>query len=249
MQAAVVAAPHDVRLADVPVPVPGPGEALIRVKAVGLCGSDLQYYAQGRIGDLKFASGHILGHEVAGVAARLNIPLVDCQGFPVKTLCSQPFETAVESVIARGRAMQERGIHPELEIFDSGMIPAALRLLKEGLLNEPLHFNLVLGVPGGAAGTLKNLMHMVESLPSGCTWTASGIGAAQLPLTTAAILLGGNVRVGLEDNIYYRRGMLTEGNAPLVARAARLAAELGRPLATPDDARRILHLAARPVTS
>ncbi|HLA86847.1 MAG TPA: 3-keto-5-aminohexanoate cleavage protein [Anaerolineales bacterium] len=143
------------------------------------------------------------------------------------------------------KAIQARGIHPELEIFDSGMIPSAMRLLKEGLLNEPLHFNLVLGVPGGAAGTIKNLMHMVESLPAGSTWTTSGIGAAQLPLTTAAILLGGNVRVGLEDNIYYTRGVLSEGNAPLVARAARLAKELGRPPATPDEARRILHLKPR----
>lgn len=143
------------------------------------------------------------------------------------------------------KAMQARGIHPELEIFDTGMIPAAMRLLKDGLLNEPLHFNFVLGVPGGAAGTLKNLMHMVESIPQESTWTVSGIGAAQLPLTTAAILLGGNVRVGLEDNIYYSRGVLSEGNAPLVARAARLTKELGHAIATPDEARRILHLKSR----
>lgn len=140
------------------------------------------------------------------------------------------------------RAMLEKNIRPELEIFDSGMIANALRLLKEGLLREPLHFNFVLGVPGGAAGTLKNLMHMVESVPPSSTWCASGIGAAQLPLTTMAILLGGHVRVGLEDNIYYRRGELSQGNAPLVARAVRLAGELGRPLATPNEARRILNL-------
>ncbi len=140
------------------------------------------------------------------------------------------------------RAMLEKNIRPELEIFDSGMIANALRLFKEGLLLEPLHFNFVLGVPGGAAGTLKNLMHMVESVPPSSTWCASGIGAAQLPLTTMAILLGGHVRVGLEDNIYYRRGELSQGNAPLVARAVRLAGELGRPLATPNEARRILNL-------
>ncbi len=152
------------------------------------------------------------------------------------------FSNPMPMVREFARAMQARGIRPELEIFDTGMIPSALRLLKEGLLSEPLHFDLVLGVPGGAAGTIKNLLHMVESLPPGCTWTASGIGAAQLPITTAAILLGGHVRVGLEDNIYYRRGVLTEGNAPLVARAARLAHELGRPPASPQEARRILHL-------
>ncbi len=140
------------------------------------------------------------------------------------------------------RAMLEKNIRPELEIFDSGMIANALRLFKEGLLLEPLHFNFVLGVPGGAAGTLKNLMHMVESVPPSSTWCASGIGAAQLPLTTMAIILGGHVRVGLEDNIYYRRGELSQGNAPLVARVFRLAGELGRPLATPNEARRILNL-------
>ena len=143
------------------------------------------------------------------------------------------------------KVMQARHIRPELEIFDSGMIPSAMRLLKEGLLNEPLHFNLVLGVPGGAAGTIKNLLHMVECLPPNCTWTVSGIGAAQLPLTTMAIMLGGHVRVGLEDNIYYQRGVLSQGNAPLVERTARLAKELGRPLASPDEARRILHLENR----
>ena len=143
------------------------------------------------------------------------------------------------------KAMQTRGIRPEIEVFDSGMIPAAMRLLKEGLLGEPLHFNFVLGVPGGAAGTIKNLLHMVESIPQGSTWTASGIGAAQLPLATTAILLGGNVRVGLEDNIYYSRGVLSEGNAPLVARAVRLAKELGRVAAAPDEARRILHIKPR----
>jgi 3-keto-5-aminohexanoate cleavage enzyme len=140
------------------------------------------------------------------------------------------------------RTMLERNIRPEIEVFDSGMIPAALRLLKEGLLREPLHFNFVLGVPGAAAGTVKNLLHMVESIPPGSTWTVSGIGAAQLPLATTALILGGNVRVGLEDNIYYQRGMLTEGNAPLVARVVRIAKELGRGVATPDEARKILHI-------
>ena len=152
------------------------------------------------------------------------------------------FSNPMPMVREFARAMQARGIRPELEIFDTGMIPAGLRLLKEGLLSEPLHFDFVLGVPGGAAGTLKNLLHMVESIPPGSTWTASGIGAAQLPVTTAALLLGGHVRVGLEDNIYYKKGVLSEGNTPLVARAVRLANELGRPPATPDEARRILHL-------
>ena len=140
------------------------------------------------------------------------------------------------------QAMRQQSVTPEIEIFDSGMIPAALRLVKEGLLTEPLHFDLVLGVPGGAAGTPKNLLHLVESLPIGSTWTVAGIGAAQLPLAVMAIILGGHVRVGLEDNIYYKRGVLSEGNAPLVSRVVRLADELDRPVATPTEARRILRL-------
>jgi 3-keto-5-aminohexanoate cleavage enzyme len=140
------------------------------------------------------------------------------------------------------RAIAEQGIKPEIEIFDSGMIATALRLVKEGLLTPPMHFDLVMGVPGGIAGTLKNLMHLAESLPPDSTWSVAGIAAAQLPLATMAILMGGHVRVGLEDNIYYTRGVLCEGNAPLVARVVRLANELGRPVATPTEARRILGL-------
>ncbi len=155
------------------------------------------------------------------------------------------FHNAMPMVRGFAQVMKTLGIRPELEVFDTGMIPASLRLVKEGLLCEPLHFDLVLGVPGGAAGTIKNLLHMVESLPPHSTWTASGIGAAQLPITTAAILLGGHVRVGLEDNIYYQHGMLSQGNAPLVARAARLIKELGRQPASPLEARQIFHLVGK----
>ena len=140
------------------------------------------------------------------------------------------------------RAMAEQGIKPEIEIFDSGMIATALRLVKEGLLIPPLHFDLVMGVPGGIAGTVKNLLHLAESLPPDSTWSVAGIAAAQLPLATMAILIGGHVRVGLEDNIYYTRGVLSEGNAPLVARMVRLANELGRPIASPAQARRTLRV-------
>jgi 3-keto-5-aminohexanoate cleavage enzyme len=140
------------------------------------------------------------------------------------------------------RAMAEQGIKPEIEIFDSGMIATALRLVKEGLLIPPLHFDLVMGVPGGIAGTVKNLVHLAESLPPDSTWSVAGIAAAQLPLATMAIVMGGHVRVGLEDNIYYTRGVLSEGNAPLVARMVRLANELGRPIAAPAQARSTLRV-------
>ncbi len=140
------------------------------------------------------------------------------------------------------QAMQEHGVKPELEIFDAGMIANALRLRDNGLVSEPLHFDLVLGVPGGMPATVRNLVYLVESLPPGASWSAAGIGRAQTLLAAAAIAMGGHARVGFEDNIYYRRGELATSNAQLAARVSRLANELGRPVASPADARRILGL-------
>lgn len=140
------------------------------------------------------------------------------------------------------RTMVSLGVKPEIEAFDSGMIQNALVLVKEGILEPPLHFDFVLGVPGGMPGTPEALMYMRSILPVGSTWTVAGIGRAELPLAAMAIILGGHVRVGFEDNIYYKRGQLAEDNAQLVARIARLANELGREVATPEEARRILNL-------
>lgn len=123
------------------------------------------------------------------------------------------------------------------------MLATARRWLAKGLLPSPAHFDFVLGVPGGMAGTPKALMYLVSELPAGATWTATGIGAVQLPMATLAILLGGHVRVGFEDNIYYRKGELAVSNAQLVSRVARIAHELERPVASPQEARRILGLA------
>lgn len=143
------------------------------------------------------------------------------------------------------RAIQEHGVKPELEIFDTGMITTASRWLQKGLLKGPLHVDFVLGVPGGMAGTPQALLYMIQQLPAGSTWTVAGIGAAQLPLGTMAILLGGHVRVGFEDNVYYRKGELASSNAQLVARIARISLELNRPVATTDQARAILGISHR----
>ena len=140
------------------------------------------------------------------------------------------------------RAMQEHGVKPELEIFDSGMITTAKRWLKKGLLQGPQHFDFVLGIAGGMAGTPQALLYMIEQLPAGSSWTVAGIGGAQLTLGTMAILLGGHVRAGFEDNIFYRKGELAGSNAQLVARIARISLELNRPVATPNEARVILGL-------
>ena len=144
-----------------------------------------------------------------------------------------------------GRAIKEHGARPEIEVFDVGMIQNALNLVKRGIVREPLHFDFVMGVPGAIPGTPKNLLHLVESIPEGSTWTVAGIGRAELPLAVMSILMGGHVRVGFEDNIFYSKGVLAESNAQLVERVVRIAGELGREVATPDEAREIFGISKR----
>ncbi|HEY4441707.1 MAG TPA: 3-keto-5-aminohexanoate cleavage protein [Candidatus Elarobacter sp.] len=143
--------------------------------------------------------------------------------------------------IMRGIAAEiaRHGVIPELEIFDLGHLANAKRLAAEGAIRLPAHVDFVLGVPGALEGTVENLVDCVRALPAGCTWSAAGIGRQQLALAAVAIAMGGHVRVGLEDNLYYSRGRLAR-NEELVARVARLAAELGREVATPDQARAVL---------
>jgi 3-keto-5-aminohexanoate cleavage enzyme len=140
--------------------------------------------------------------------------------------------------------MQALGVRPEFEIFEAGQIDNALRLVKQlGPAGPLMHWDFVLGVPGSMSGEPRNLTFLVDRIPAeGSTWTATGIGRWHLPVTMTSLALGGNVRLGFEDNIYYHRGALAESNAQLVARVARLAAEWGRGCATPDEARTILHL-------
>lgn len=137
--------------------------------------------------------------------------------------------------------MSQNNIKPELEAFDLGMIDNARLLLKEGVLKGPLHFNLVMNVRGSVAGTPRNLLHMVESLPEGSTYTVSGIGPSQVTMLTMSILLGGHTRTGLEDSLLYAKGVPAT-NVMLVERVVRIAKEIGREIATPDEAREILGL-------
>ncbi|GAB4300883.1 MAG: 3-keto-5-aminohexanoate cleavage protein [Myxococcota bacterium] len=139
--------------------------------------------------------------------------------------------------------MVKIGTIPELECFDLGHIHNAEILIKEGRLRGHCHFDLVLGVPGAMNGSADSLFKMVSSLPAGATWTVAGVGRFELPLACVALGMGGHVRVGLEDNIFYRKGELSKGNAPLVERIVRIARELGREPAAPDEAREMLGIA------
>lgn len=136
---------------------------------------------------------------------------------------------------------RETGVKPEIEVFETGMIANALFLQKKGYLQAPLHFDFVLGAPGSMPGTIKNLQFLSESIAAGSTWTVAGIGKAEIPLSAAAIVMGGHVRVGLEDNLYMPDGSLAS-NHLLVGKIVRIAREIGREVATPDEARSILGL-------
>lgn len=138
--------------------------------------------------------------------------------------------------------MQAHGVKPEIECFDSGFIETAKRFIERGLIQPPYWFQMVLGVRGGAPATVEQLAHMVRQLPAGSLWSVCAIGRHQLPMNVAALVMGGHVRTGLEDNIYYSYRVLAEGNAPLVARIVRIARELGREPATPSEARQLLGL-------
>lgn len=136
-------------------------------------------------------------------------------------------------------------ITPEIEVFDTAMIDTALRLCDEGLLELPLHFDFVLGVPGAMGASKRNLEFLVESIPDGSTWSVAGMGRHELPLAAMAIEMGGHVRVGLEDNIYLKKGVLAKGSYELVEAVVERARKAGRRLASVKEARKALKVAPR----
>lgn len=152
------------------------------------------------------------------------------------------FVNTENTIIEFAHTMNELGIKPELEVFDKGMVDMALRLHKRGHIHGPLHFNFVLGVNGGITATPRDLLFLAESIPHGSSFTVTGIGRHEFPMATLSILMGGHVRVGFEDNLYLSKGVLAESNGALVQKVVRIAQELGREIANPQEAREILGL-------
>ncbi len=152
------------------------------------------------------------------------------------------FENSETTIKAIAKTIMDNNVLAELEIFDYGMIESVPRYVKNGWIPNKYHVDFVLGVPGGMTGELRNLQMLVEKLPAGQAWTTAGIGRYQLPLTSCAIAMGGHVRVGIEDNIYFRKGEMAKSNAQFVERVTRIAKELERPVATIKQAREILGL-------
>jgi uncharacterized protein (DUF849 family) len=139
-------------------------------------------------------------------------------------------------------AVRHAGVKPELEVFDLGHIALAKNLYSNGVFAEPPYFQLCLGVPWGAPANAESLLAMRAALPSGAPWSAFGVGVEHFNIVALSVACGGHVRVGLEDNLYMSRGVLAEGNAPLVERAARIIRDLGSRVASTAEARGILGL-------
>ncbi len=141
-----------------------------------------------------------------------------------------------------GHLFQELGVKPEIEIFDMGMIDTAKHYLKTGILKAPAHFAFILGAASGMPATPENLCYLVRQLPEGSTFSANGMGAAHVPIIMTSLALGGHVRVGIEDNIYFKKGQIAESNAQFVKQAADLIKAAGLEVATPAEAREILSI-------
>ena len=153
------------------------------------------------------------------------------------------FENTMPMMRAFGKRMMERNIKPEYECFEMGHLDTVVNMARKGQVpGAPMQFNFVLGVPGCTPATVDNLCWLVNKIPAGSTWTVTGIGRHAFPMAAAGIAMGGNVRVGFEDNLYLSRGVLAKSNGELVAKVVRLAKELGREIATPAEAREILGL-------
>ena len=151
------------------------------------------------------------------------------------------FLNPISFLESMGTQMQELGVKAEVECFDIGHIKSAISLMKNGYLESPVYFQFCLGISGGVDGTVENIEYMRRLLPTGSIWSAFGIGASHLPVIFTTLALGGHIRVGLEDNIYYSKGVLAT-NVQLVKRAVKAIELFGNEIATPDEAREILKI-------
>lgn len=153
------------------------------------------------------------------------------------------FVNTPQHLRAMAKAIADAGVKPELEVFEPGHIMLARKMIEDGHIARPALFQICLGISYGAPATAESMMFMKSLLPPDAMWAAFGIARMEFPMVAQAVVLGGHVRVGLEDNLYLEPGVLSPGNAPLVERAVRIVRLLGSEAASPDEARQILGLA------
>ena len=152
------------------------------------------------------------------------------------------FQNPFSEIVPLVKAMQEAGVKPEMECFDSGHVGNIFPLLDMGLLDPPYQVSLIMGVQGGIPPTAQNLVHQTRILPPNSDWEVIGISLDQWRMVAAAISLGGNVRVGLEDNFYLEKGHMAKSNGDLVEKAVRMIRDQGREVATVEECRHRLNL-------
>jgi uncharacterized protein (DUF849 family) len=210
-----------------------------RVKPVGILRPEL---ASLNAGSMNFAI-HPLADKVKEAKFDWEIPYL----LSTENLI---FPNTFRSIKVFCEAMYEAGTKPELEVYDVGMINNIRHLLDRGVLKSPIYLQFVMGILGGIAATPENLVFMVETARKtigerNFVWSCCAAGKAQMPLLCLAMTLGGNVRVGLEDNLYIGPGQLAKSNAEQVEKIIRIAKELSFEIATPNEARQILGLKGR----
>ncbi len=175
--------------------------------------------------------------------ASLNMGSINFWGARGRDPTSAIFMNPILMIESLAKLMHSLRIKPELEIYDTGMICTAKALLERGILKTPLHLQFVMGGwPTCIEATPRSLIFLKEQIPANSTWSVCAIGRHEFPMVTMAMILGGHVRVGIEDNIKMSQTALAKSNAELVSRVVRIAKELDREIATPDDARHILGL-------
>ncbi len=193
---------------------------------------------------IQISTGGAVGESIENRAKPLQLkPEMASLNLGTMNFGDEVFLNHPRDILSLAAQMQKHGVVPELEIYETGMLENAFRLAKQGVLRKPLNFQFVLGVPGGMSGDVRNLVHLatlLEGFGKQYHWGVAGVGRFQLPLAGHAILMGGHVRVGFEDNIFYSKGVVAKSNAQLVERVARLAKEFGREVATPAQARVLL---------
>ncbi len=155
---------------------------------------------------------------------------------------TKPIVNSPDHLRYMARKIDAAGVKPELEVFDLGQVGLALHMLGQGDFPRPAFFQFCLGIRGGAPATPEALLAMKGMVPPGTTWSAFGISRDQFPIAALSVVLGGHVRVGLEDNLFLGPGELSRGNVPLVDRAVKIIESIGADVATPSDARKILSL-------
>jgi uncharacterized protein (DUF849 family) len=153
------------------------------------------------------------------------------------------FVNTPEHLRTMAAAIRNAGVKPELEVFEPGHVLLAMKMISDGDIDEPPMFQVCLGIPWGSPASAESMLHMRNLLPRNAVWSAFGIGRTEFPMVAQAVILGGHVRVGLEDNLFLDEGVLAPDNAALVARAVKIVELLGGEVAAPSDAKDLLGIA------